>query len=121
MACCARGELSIAATACGAERLDAGRAPRRPGPVPGRAGCGGISSALATSEPDVSAASERVGGMALVTGGAGCAGDADASFICPALTWTVLTRTGFIGSEEPGMANAAAALPPPQAKPEPAP
>ena len=42
--------------------------------------------------------------MAWVTGGAGCEGPADASFIGPALTWTVLTLTGFIGSAEPGIA-----------------
>ncbi len=35
--------------------------------------------------------------------GAGCDGPAEASFIDPALTWTVLTLTGFIGSAEPGI------------------
>ena len=46
--------------------------------------------------------------MALVIGGAaGCEPPADASFIGPALTWTVLTLTGFIGSAEPGIADIA--------------
>src|SRR4051794_38109610 len=45
--------------------------------------------------------------MALVTGGAGCDGPAEASLTCPALTWTVRTLTGRIGSEEPGMAGIA--------------
>src|SRR5947209_5622472 len=36
------------------------------------------------------------------------AGKLDAGFTCwPALTWTVLTRTGFIGSDEPGIAEIA--------------
>ena len=39
----------------------------------------------------------------VVIGGAGCEGPADASFIGPALTWTVRTLTGFIGSAEPGI------------------
>ena len=43
-------------------------------------------------------------GELLVTGGVGWEGPADASFIAPALTWTVLTLTGFIGSAEPGIA-----------------
>ena len=34
---------------------------------------------------------------------AGWAAPAEASFTCPALTCTVLTLTGFIGSDEPGM------------------
>ena len=42
--------------------------------------------------------------MALVTGVSGWAGLAEASLICPDLTWTVFTLTGFIGSEEPGIA-----------------
>ena len=40
----------------------------------------------------------------LVIGGADCAGPAAASLIWPALTWTVFTLTGFIGSAEPGIA-----------------
>src|SRR3981189_768456 len=92
-----------------------------PFPVPWFAGCGGISvlttsvlwisvllvsallvSALATTALDVSGTSGRTGGMALVMGVAGWGGPAAASFICPALTWTVLTLTGFIRSDEPG-------------------
>jgi hypothetical protein len=84
-----------------------------PLPVPWLAGCGGISallvsallvSALATTAPDVSGTSARAGGIALVIWVAGCAGPAAASLIAPALTWTVFTRTGFIGSDEPGIA-----------------
>src|SRR4051812_28335453 len=87
MACgCVRPALSIAATACGAGWFDAGNTPSRPWPVPWLAGCGGICSTLETKEPDVSANSERAGGMAFVTGGADCVGLADASFIDPALT-----------------------------------
>ena len=41
--------------------------------------------------------------LALVIGGAGCEGPAEASLVCPALIWTVFTLTGFIGSDEPGM------------------
>src|SRR5437762_4772726 len=67
-----------------------------------RAGSG-LMSAFATTALEVSATSGRAGAAALVTGGAGCAGPAEASFIAPALTWTVLTLTGFIGSTEPGM------------------
>src|SRR5260370_21554348 len=37
-------------------------------------------------------------------GVAGWDGPAAASFIGPALTWTVFTLTGFIGSAEPGIA-----------------
>src|SRR5258705_12123621 len=109
-------------------RLDAGRTPSKPFPVPWFAGCGGISvratstllvsallvsallvsallvSALATTALDVSGTSVRAGGMALVIAVAGWDGPAEASFICPALTWTVLTLTGFIGSDEPGIA-----------------
>src|SRR3954470_3416625 len=118
MACgCGREEGSADAIACVAGTLDAGSTPSTPRPVPWFAGCGGIStlfisvlfnSALATTEPDVSGTAERASAIALVTGGAGCAGSADASFICcPALTWTVLTRTGFIGSDEPGIAEIA--------------
>src|SRR4051812_2648863 len=117
MACdCGREEESAEAIAWAVGALDAGRTPRTPRPVPWFAGCGGIStlfisvlfdSALATIEPDVSGTAERASGIALVTGGAGCAGSADASFICPALTCTVLTRTGFMGSDEPGIAEIA--------------
>ena len=63
-----------------------------------------VSAAFATTALDVSGTSARAGGMALVTGGAGWAEPAEASFIGPALTWTVLTLTGFIGSDEPGIA-----------------
>src|SRR5437660_3360333 len=103
--------------------LDAGRTPSKPLPVPWFAGCGGISvratstllvsallvsallvSALATTALDVSGTSGRAGDMALVMAAAGWAEPAEASFICPALTWTVLTLTGFMGSDEPGMA-----------------
>jgi hypothetical protein len=59
---------------------------------------------LATTALDVSGTSGRAGGIALVMGVAGWDGPADASFICPALTWTVFTLTGFIGSDEPGIA-----------------
>src|SRR5258705_2681489 len=98
--------------------LEAGRTPSKPFPVPWFAGCGGISvratsallvsallvSALATTALDVSGTSGRAGGMALVMAAGGWAEPAEASFICPALTWTVLTLTGFMGSDEPGMA-----------------
>ena len=60
-------------------------------------------SALATTALEVSGTSGRAG-IALVTGVAGWAESAEATLICPALTWTVLTLTGFIGSDEPGMA-----------------
>src|SRR5665213_3433622 len=103
------------AIACEAEEagtLDAGSTPSRPLPVPWLAGCGGISvlatsalliSALATIALDVSGTSERGCGMALVME---VPEDwaAEASFICPALIWTVFTLTGFIGSDEPGIA-----------------
>src|SRR6476619_6674436 len=55
---------------------------------------------------EVSATSGRAA-IALVIEGAGCEGPAEASFIGPALTWTVLTLTGFIGSAEPGIAEIA--------------
>src|SRR5260370_15704812 len=109
--------------------LDAGRTPRVPLPVPWPAGCGGISvfapsgwapsglatsvllisallvsAALTTNAVDVSGTSGRPGRIALVMAGAGWFGPAEASFICPALTWTVFTLTGFIGSDEPGIA-----------------
>ena len=90
--------------------------------MPWFAGCGGISvlatstlldsalldsalliSALAMIALDVSGTSGRAD-MALVTGVAGWAAPAEASFTCPALTWTVFTLTGFIGSDEPGIA-----------------
>ena len=94
-------------------------------PVPCPAGCGGISglaastlavsildvsalfSALATTALEVSGTSRRADGMALVMGVAGWDEAAEASLTCPALTWTVLTLTGFIGSDEPGMAASA--------------
>jgi hypothetical protein len=98
--------------------LDAGSTPSKPFPVPWFAGCRGNSvaatsvflvsillvSALATIALDVSGTSGRAGGMALVIGVAGCCEPAEASCICPALTCTVLTLTGFIGSDEPGIA-----------------
>ena len=93
--------------------LEAGSTPSRPLPVPWLAGCGGISvlatsallvSALATTALEVSGTSARSGGIALVTGVAGWDGPAEAIFICPALMRTVLTLTGFIGSDEPGIA-----------------
>jgi hypothetical protein len=59
---------------------------------------------LATTALDVSGTSGRAGGIALVMGVAGWDEPAEASFICPALTWTVFTLTGFIGSDEPGIA-----------------
>src|SRR4051794_22429913 len=61
-----------------------------------------VSEALATTALEVSAISGRAE-MVLVIG-VGCDGPAEASFIEPALTWTVLTLTGFIGSAEPGIA-----------------
>src|SRR6267378_5815856 len=63
-----------------------------------------LFSVFATIAFDVSCASGRAGGMALAMDVTGCAGPAEASFICPALTWTVFTLTGFIGSKEPGIA-----------------
>src|ERR1700688_2526820 len=106
----------------GEERLEAGKTPRMPLPVPWLAGWGGRSvraaltapasafplsalpfSALATIAFEVSGTSVRAG-MALVTGGAGWAGPAAAHLVWPALIWTVFTLTGFIGSDEPGMA-----------------
>src|SRR5450756_233165 len=111
--------------ACAAEaggRLDAGSTPSRPLPVPWPAGCCGISvlatsdllisgllvsallvSALATTALDVSGTSERTGVIALVIGVAGWDGPAEASFNCPALTCTVFTLTGFMGSDDPGI------------------
>src|SRR5258705_13047280 len=126
-----RGAGSAWAIACGLGEggtLDAGRTPSKPFPVPWFAGCGGISiraastlmasalfvsallvsallvSALATTALDVSGTSGRAGGMALVMAVTGWAEPAEASVSCPALTWTVLTLTGFMGSDEPGMA-----------------
>src|SRR5260370_14583036 len=121
-----RGAGSAKANVCGAGAagtLDAGSTPSRRFPVPWFAGWGGRSvlamsgllasallvsallvSALATTALEVSGTSGCAAGIALVMGGAGCAAPADASFSCPALTWTVLTLTGFIGSDEPGMA-----------------
>ena len=106
------------AIVCGAEAartLEAGSTPSRPFPVPWLAGCGGISvrgmsallvsvllvSALAMTAVEVSGTSARGGDIELVIG---VAEPADATFICPALICTVLTLTGFIGSDEPGMA-----------------
>src|SRR5258708_10037895 len=107
MACgCGREEGSAEAIACAVGVPDAGNPPSTPRPVPWFAGCGGIStlfisalfnsalfnsalfnsalfnsalfnSALATIDPDVSGTAERAAGIALVTGGAGCAGSAD--------------------------------------------
>src|ERR1700676_315559 len=99
-------------------RLDAGRTPSNPFPVPWLAGCGGrlvratstllvsdlLISALATTALDVSGTSGRAGGRALETDAAGWGEPAEASFIGPALIWTVLTLTGFMGSDEPGIA-----------------
>src|ERR1700692_1547466 len=62
-----------------------------------------LVSALAITALDVSGTSGRAG-IALVTGVAGCAEPAEASLSCPALIWTVFTLTGFIGSDEPGIA-----------------
>src|ERR1700683_2860298 len=103
--------------------LDAGSTPSTPLPVPWLAGCGSKSvlaafglansalagfpllvAALATTAFDVSGTSGRAADIALVIGVPGWAGPAEASFSCPALTCTVLTLTGFIGSDEPGMA-----------------
>jgi threonine dehydrogenase-like Zn-dependent dehydrogenase len=53
---------------------------------------------------DVSGTSARAGGIALVIGVVGWPGPAEASLVCPALIWTVFTLTGFIGSDEPGIA-----------------
>src|SRR5260221_6655321 len=121
-----RGAGTAKATAWGGGAggtLDAGSTASRPFPVPWFAGWGGRSvlamsgllasallvsallvSALATTALEVSGTSGCAAGIALVMGGAGCAAPSDASFSCPALTWTVLTLTGFIGSDEPGMA-----------------
>src|SRR5258708_22396432 len=63
-----------------------------------------LVSALATTALEVSGTSGCAAGIALVMGGAGCAAPADASFSCPALTWTVLTLTGFIRSDQTGKA-----------------
>jgi len=52
-------------------------------------------SALATTALDVSGTSTRAGAIALVTGVAGWGGPAEASFIGPALIWTVFTLTGL--------------------------
>ena len=64
-----------------------------------------LVSALATTALDVSGTFRRTAAdIALVTGVAGWAGPAEASLTCPALIWTVFTLTGFIGSDEPGIA-----------------
>src|SRR5437868_4698907 len=105
---------SIEATVCGAGAAagawtdEAGSTPRMPLPVPKLAGCGGISglevsAARAIIALEVSGTSPR-DGMVLVIGGADCAGPAAASLIGPALTCTVFTLTGFIGSAGPGIA-----------------
>ena len=89
-----------------------------PLPVPWLAGCGGISVRAivdlvgfglvavsfghqrARRLRDVGAGRrDRIGDR-----GVGCGAPAEASFTWPALTWTVLTLTGFIGSDEPGIA-----------------
>src|ERR1700759_212235 len=92
---------------------EAGSTPSTPLPVPNRAGCCGSSagaasarldSALATTAPEVSGNSARgADDIELVTG-VGWEGPAEASLTCPALIWTVFTLTGFIGSDEPGIA-----------------
>jgi hypothetical protein len=61
--------------------------------------------ARATTEPDVSGAMSRAVAAALSTDGTADVGSADANLTDPALTWTVFTRTGFIGSVEPGTAS----------------
>src|SRR5258705_12471506 len=63
-----------------------------------------LVSALATTALDVSGTSGRAGGMALVMAVTGWAEPAEASFSCPALAWTGLTLTGFMGLGEPGVA-----------------
>src|SRR5947209_7870126 len=62
-----------------------------------------VASALEITDPEVSETSRRAATV-LVIAGAGCAGSADAIRVWPALTCTVLMRTGFIGSDEPGIA-----------------
>src|SRR5689334_1639397 len=62
-----------------------------------------VSAALETTALDVSGTVAAACGIALVTEVAGWAGPAEASFMPPAFTCTVFTRTGFIGSAEPGM------------------
>src|SRR5712671_3377620 len=66
-----------------------------------------LVSGFATIALDVSCISGRAGDTVLATGMAGWTGLADANFVCPALTWTVFTLTGFIGSEEPGIVDMA--------------
>src|SRR5580704_15697106 len=58
------------------------------------------SAAFATTALDVSG-TIGCGGLATIAG-PGWDGPAEASFIVPAFTCTVLTLTGFIGSDEPG-------------------
>src|ERR1700677_4416211 len=99
------GAGSALAIVCGVEAagtLEAGSTPSKPFPVPWLAGCGGIS-ALATSALEVSGTSGRAGDIELVIGVADWAEPAEANFICPALICTVLTLTGFIGSDDPGI------------------
>src|SRR3954453_16292498 len=102
---CGRGLSAEAMT--GEFGVEAGNTPSSPRPVPWPGGWAGMSARLASAleiiDPDVSDTSARAGTV-LVTAGAGCAGSADAIRIWPALTRTVLMRTGFIGSDEPGMA-----------------
>src|SRR4029079_13061511 len=61
-----------------------------------------MRSGRATTAPEVSAISEPAD-IVLVTCRATCAGAARAAVPAPALDATVFTRTGFIGSDEPGM------------------
>src|SRR5579872_673898 len=95
---------------------DAGSTPKIPFPVPWPGGCGGSSALAASVRPasglaisvlatafGISAASVREG-IVLVTGGTGWAGPAEASLTCPAFICTVFTLTGFMGSDEPGIA-----------------
>src|SRR6201985_3479248 len=58
------------------------------------------SVAIATTAFEVSG-TIGCGALATIAGG-GWDGPAEASFIVPAFTCTVLTLTGFIGSDEPG-------------------
>ncbi len=58
------------------------------------------SAAFATTAFEVSG-TIGCGALAMIAG-VGWDGPAEASFIAPALTCTVLTLTGFIGSDEPG-------------------
>src|SRR5690348_17457999 len=75
-----------------------------PCPVPKLAGCGGMLARV-TTEPDVSGAMSRAVPVGPSTGGTPAVGSAEANLTDPALTCTVFTRTGFIGSVEPGTAS----------------